>query len=318
MVGDITAPALGGFLYEKSGIIGIFAVSVSLLFINLFMRLIMIDIPIHNGAAQSAAYDDRPAVTGTVAATESTSLIPPARYGPCRIPDACPRWAPSFPVLSCCRDPRLAMAFVLTFAQSSLLGLFSATIRSEAEALFHFSSVRVRLLFIALSVTYLLFGGLAGKMVDRFGTHSIATAAYGLLVPSLILLGLPSCLRLPITSNAALFCAILALNGIFMVLGSSTGFVEASDVMEEYEHSNPRFFDKSGPFAQMYGFNTLFLFAGLTVGPIVGGQLRSAFGFQVMLMAMAGFSAVVSILTFLFMRKKQSTHWSYSRDRHVN
>lgn len=274
----------------------------------------MIDVPIHNGAVQSVEYQDRSSANGTVITTETTSLIPRDPQNPYKIPDDCPSWVSSLPILYCCRNPRLAMAFVLTFAQSSVLGLFSATIPTEAEALFNFSSVRVGFLFIALFIPYLLLGGIAGKTVDRFGTRGVATTAYGLLVPSLILLGLPSYRLLPFTSNVGLFCAILSLNGIFLVLGSSTSFVEAGDVMEKYETTDPGFFGKSGPYAQMYGFNALFHFAGLTVGPIVGGLLRSAFGFQVMLMVMAGFSAVVSILSVLLVGERQRTGWDYYRD----
>jgi MFS family permease len=205
------------------------------------------------------------------------------------------------------------MAFVLTFAQSSLLGIFSATIPMEAEELFHFSSARVGLLFIALFVPYLLLGSTAGKAVDFLGTRVVATTGYALLVPSLVMLGLPSYQLLPIAQNIILFCGVLALNGIFMVMGSSTSFVEASDVMECFEQANPEFFGDSGPFAQLYGFNALFMFSGLTVGPLVGGLLRSAFGFQVMLIVVAAFSGFMSLFSFLFIGGRQRTGSDHMR-----
>lgn len=238
-------------------------------------------------------------------ATENTALLHHPVYNNHKIKGDHPRWVKSFPVLFCCRDPRLVMAFVLTFAQSSLLGLFSATIPTEAEALFLFSSSKVGLIFIALFMPYLVLGTVAGKAVDFFGTRIVAATAHALLVPSLILLGLPSYHLIPQTLNIVLFCGMVALNGIFMVLGSSTSFVEASNVVDHFEKANPGIFGTSGPFAQLYGFNALFMFSGLTLGPLAGGFLRSAFGFQVMLIIAAAVSALVSIFSVLFIRDRR-------------
>ncbi|RYP90226.1 hypothetical protein DL770_003647 [Monosporascus sp. CRB-9-2] len=90
---------------------------------------------------------------------------------------------------------------------------------------------------------------------------------------------------------------LYSLSGVCLAIVGSTSFVEAGDVIREREAANPGLFGAAGPYAQLYGFNSLFLWAGLAVGPLLGGILRANFGYGVMAVILAilsGFSAILS------------------------
>lgn len=210
--------------------------------------------------------------------------------------------AQSVPILLCFRNPRLLVALLLAFVQASLLALFDATIPTEAQELFGFTSLEAGLLFIATDVPYLVLGPLAGWAVDRFGTKPAAVAGFAYLVPTLVLLRLPAAHLLDDdkTGNIILYSALLALNGVGLAVIGSPSVVEASDVVQRYDRANPGFFGPNGPYAQLYGFNSVFFNLGLTVGPLVAGALRNAVGYGDMNIVFAAACGVTAVLSFLF------------------
>ena len=303
---------MGGILYDRAGIIAVFGVATGILAVDLIMRLLVIDNEIateSNGSRSDERSNERDSQTragpGEAEACEDDALLPKNSNEQYKIHGDLGSLAQAIPVLYCFGEPRLLMALLLSFVHASLIGIFDATVPTEAESLFHFSSLKVGLLFIALVVPNLALGHLAGLAVDRHGTKVVATAGYGFLVPCLVLLGLPSQGVVTGDSNVILFCVVLALNGIGLSIVGSPGFVEANDVIQKYEAANPGFFGENGPYAQLYGFNLLFYFAGLTVGPLLGGMLRSNFGYEIMAVMFAALSGVTAILSFLIIGEKR-------------
>ena len=123
---------------------------------------------------------------------------------------------------------------------------------------------------------YIIGGPLAGWLVDKKGPKPAAVLGFGYLVPTLILLRL---VRPGGTKQIAIYCALLALNGIGMAVIGSPSIVEASYVVQKYDEANPEFFGANGPYAQLYGLNSMVFSAGLTLGPIVSGALKDAIGY---------------------------------------
>jgi MFS family permease len=195
----------------------------------------------------------------------------------------------------------------LTVVQGCILGVFDATIPTEAAALFHFSSFKAGLLFTALILPYIGLGPVAGMAVDKYGTKLVATYGYALLTPSLVVLGIPSLQYLGHTGDLVLFCGILVFNGISLAIVSSPSFVDASDLTSKYEAANPGFFGENGPYAQIFGFNSLCFFLGLTIGPIAGGALRDAFGYQFMGPVFAVISGISSVLAHIYIGERLQT-----------
>ncbi|KAI2603131.1 MFS general substrate transporter [Hypoxylon fragiforme] len=320
-IGELMAPVIGGVLYEKTGYSGVFGVAAGVLGLDFLMRLVMIekktaarylDLPVSgsrgglqsaNGVEGNARGNEEVGGDHNEPATEHDALLPnkrrdndddfyKIRHEPNRIVRV-------LPLLVCFKDPRLLAGLSVAFVQASLLALFDATIPTEAQSLFGFTSLQAGLLFIALDVPYLVLGPIAGWAVDRYGTKMAAVIGFGYLVPVLILLRLPSDNPLPGNSNIILYCALLALNGIGLAIIGSPSVVESSDVVRKFEKANPGFFGTNGPYAQLYGFNSLFFCAGLTVGPLVAGALRDGIGYGNMNLVFGIVAAITAIMSFL-------------------
>ncbi|KAI1801249.1 MFS general substrate transporter, partial [Daldinia bambusicola] len=320
-VGELMAPVIGGVLYEKTGYSGVFGVAAGVLGLDFLMRVLVVEkktaekynIGLGSGSENrehsaredcETAPDDAQVedASDREESTERDSLLPnrkltdddiyKVRQEPNRIIRA-------FPFLICFRSPRLLVGLSLAFVQASLLALFDATIPTEAQSLFNFTSLQAGLLFIALDVPYLILGPVAGWAVDRYGTKIAAVVGFGYLVPALSLLRLPSDSILSGTSNIILYCALLALNGVGLAIIGSPSVVETSDVVEKFNKANPGFFGVNGPYAQLYGFNSLFFCAGLTIGPVMAGALRDGMGYGNMNLIFAIISAITAILSFI-------------------
>lgn len=320
-VGELMAPVIGGVLYEKTGYSGVFGVASGVLGLDFLMRLLLVE------KKTAAKYYDEPPPpaglrteqqhtdNGHVAAwharedrgdqeespTESDALLPNKKQDDediYKIYHEPNRIVRALPILICFRSPRLIVGLSLAFVQASLLAVFDATIPTEAQSLFSFTSLQAGLLFVALDIPYLVLGPVAGWAVDRYGTKPAAVVGFGFLVPVLILLRLPSDRLLSGTSNIVLYCALLALNGVGLAIIGSPSIVETSDVVQKFSKANPGFFGVNGPYAQLYGFNSLFFCAGLTVGPVVAGALRDGVGYGNMNLVFAVVAAVTATISF--------------------
>ncbi|KAI1344454.1 major facilitator superfamily domain-containing protein [Xylariaceae sp. FL0016] len=312
-IGELMAPVIGGTLYAKTGYAGVFGLGAGILGLDFLMRILVIE------KKTAAKYDDsiaeneqtNPRDFGSRGeengrdATEEDALLPKQEDDETyKIRGEPNRLVRALPILVCFKNPRLLIGLFLAFVQASLLAMFDATIPTEAQTLFEFDSLKAGLLFIALDVPYLLLGPVAGWAVDRYGTKPAAVLGFGYMVPVLILLRLPSEDLLTGHKNIILYCAMLALNGVGLAAIGSPSVVEASDVVQKYDKANPGFFGQNGPYAQLYGFNSLFFCAGLTIGPIVAGSLRDSIGYGDMNIVFATLSGVTALLSFFIIGGK--------------
>lgn len=299
-MGGLAAPVLGGMLYDRGGMIAVFGLATTVLAVDLVMRLLVIDKQQSTKyfSSNQDAVDETDHQTPTQAA-ESNALLPKADDAKYKIPEGAGKLSRSAPLVYCLHNPRLFVALLLSFIQGLIIGVFDATVATEAEKLFGFSSQQVGLLFLNLTLPYLALASPAGWAVDRFGTKIVSTAGYGLLCPGLALLAVPSLRFLTGPRNIALFCVVLFQNGVGCAVIASPSFVEASNVIQKYEAANPRFFGEHGPYAQLFGLNSVFFFSGLTVGPLIGGMLRDQFGYPIMAYFFGGVAGATAILSFL-------------------
>lgn len=294
-------------LYDKAGLVGVFGLGVGIIAIDFIMRLFLIekktaakygispargaDNPCEHGTGDD---DD----SGTEAATEEDALLPGKLDESYKITHEPSKLVQYVPILYCLRNPRLLTALLLSMVQATFLAVFDATIPTEAQTLFGFNSLRAGLLFIALDIPYLILGPVAGWAVDKYGTKPAAVVGFAWLVPVLILLRLPTEGLETGTRNIILYCAMLSLNGIGLAVIGSPSFVEASEVVERYHKANPEFFGSNGPYAQLYGFSSVFFCAGLTVGPVVGGALKDSIGYGNTNAVLAALSAIAAVASF--------------------
>jgi MFS family permease len=318
-VGELLAPVLGGVLYDRTGYAGVFGVGAAILGVDFLMRILVLEKkvaakfdedlaseatdPRYHGSREPVENGDTE--DGNDEVDEETTLLRKDEASAYKIPGELPPVVRTLPILYCLRNPRLLVALLLAFVQASLLAMFDATIPTEASDLLGFNSLKSGLLFIALDIPYLVLGPVAGWAVDKYGTKPAAVVGFGYLVPVLILLRLPSSKVVDgDKATTILWCAMLSLNGVGMAIIGSPSIVEASDVVEKYDKANPGVFGENGPYAQLYGFNSLVFSAGLSIGPVLSGALRDAVGYGNMSLVFAGLSAVTTVLSFFFVGGK--------------
>ena len=305
-IGELAAPVLGGVVYKKAGYPGAFGMGFGLLAVDFLMRLLLIEKKV---AAKWSTPTNEPQEdtdqTGDNATTEDADeeepLLRKKEVKNYKVPEGQHKAVRAFPILYCLKDPRLLTAFLVAFNQATLLATFDATIPTEAEDLYGFDSLKAGLLFIALVLPYILLGPVAGWLVDRYGPKPAAVLGFGYLVPVLILLRL---VRPGGTSQIVIYCALLALCGIGLAVIGSPSIVEASYVVERYNKANPDFFGEQGPYAQLYGVNSMVFSAGLSLGPIISGGLKDSIGYGNMNVVIALLCLTTATLSFVFIGGK--------------
>lgn len=296
---------LGGVVYKRSGYTGVFGLGFAIIALDFIMRLLLIEKKTaskYTESKDSSQTDNQQqhdeAENGNEEPQDEESpLLRERQNKEHQIPPNQPKPVRFFPLLYCLSDPRLLTALLLALVQATLLSTFDATIPTVATSYFGFDSLSAGLLFIALVLPYLLLGPLAGWAVDCYGTKLAAVIGFGYLVPVLILLRLTSPGG---KAEVIKYCVLLAFCGIGLAVIGSPSIVEASAVVGTYEKANPDFFGANGPYAQLYGINSMVFSAGLTIGPLVSGNLKDLIGYGNMNFVIAMLCAVTAALSLIF------------------
>ncbi|KAL8645484.1 MAG: hypothetical protein Q9226_007280 [Calogaya cf. arnoldii] len=308
-IGELAAPVLGGVIYKKAGYPGVFGIGFAILAIDFIMRILLIEKKTaakwqekDNGTEDDSEQQDGGTATGEDGDdNEEEPLLRKKEEDSYKVPDGQSKVVRGYPILYVLKDPRLLTALLLAFNQATLLATFDATIPTEAEELFRFDSLKSGLLFIALVLPYLITGPIAGWLVDRYGPKPAAVVGFGYLVPVLILLRLA---HPGGTSAIVTYCALLSLCGLGMGIIGSPSIVEASYVVSQYDKANPQFFGEQGPYAQLYGINSMVFSFGLTVGPLISGLLRDRIGYGNMNAVVAMLCLVTALLSVVYIGGK--------------
>ncbi len=311
-IGELAAPVLGGIVYKQSGYAGVFGLGFAILAVDFIMRILIIEKKVAARYMDTEAHEQSNGHTTEELEnntedgpedSEEDPLIRKEEEDNYKVPPNQPRAIRSFPILYCLKDPRLLTALLLAFVQATLLATFDATIPTEAQELFDFDPLKAGLIFVALILPYLVLGPLAGWAVDRYGAKPAAVLGFGYMAPALVLLRL---VKPGGKTQVIVYCVLLALCGLGMGVIGSPSIVEASYVVQMYDKSNPDFFGANGPYAQLYGINSMVFSLGLTVGPLVSGFLKDAIGYGNMNLVIAVLCLVTAILSFVYIGGKPS------------
>ena len=98
-----------------------------------------------------------------------------------------------------------------------------------------------------------------------------------------------------------LYGGCLAICGVGLAGIGAPSLVEAGAVVEKYYQANPEIFGEEGPYAQLYGLQSMVFSAGLSLGPEIAGQLRLAIGYGNMNAVLAGICGATSIICFVYL-----------------
>lgn len=205
--------------------------------------------------------------------------------------------ARTIPILPCLANPSLLTALYCALIQAVSLGSFDATVTTVSRELFGFDSLKAGILFLPLGVMDLAFSPLAGWSIDRYGTKPASVLSYTLMVPVFILLRLPHAGGL---HQIILYAVLLGFAGIGLSGEGAPAIVEAGTVVRKYHEKNPDFFGENGPYAQLYGLNSMVYSLGLTVGPELAGELKEAIGYGNMNIVLAVISAITAVLSWMY------------------
>jgi MFS family permease len=306
-VGSLFGPIIGGVLYSKTGYTGVFGVGIAVVAVDFVMRLLMIEKKV---AAQYMPLELQRPSSPCADATETSPLLPNASSSEeldgYRLVQPEYRITKAFPILLILSDPGLLTALFISAMQSIILGAFDATVPLVASSRYGFDSFKAGLLFIPLGGADLLFGPVFGWCVDRWGTRPISIIGFLWLIPSLVLLRLPTedavSGHMSHGHEIALYACLLALNGLGLAIVNSTSIVEAGNIVERYSRANIDLFHQT-PYAQLYGISSMTWSAGFTVGPLLGGALRAQVGYGNMNAVLGGLCGVTAILAVLFVGK---------------
>ncbi|KAK3678019.1 hypothetical protein LTR78_002114 [Recurvomyces mirabilis] len=314
-VGNLFAPLLGGVLYEKAGYVGVFSIGFGIIAIDFAMRLLVIEKRVAKryetndpdaGDRETSADDQQDATHDEENGDEDNEEQPllggkEEDEASFKLSNNQPKLAQYIPILPCLANPRLLTAFLVAFVQAMLLGNFDATIPTVAEEYFHVDSLKAGLLFMPLGVADFILGPVFGWCVDRFGTKPVGVFAYTYLVPALIVLRIP---HPGGQQQMLLYGGLLALCGVGLAGIGAPSIVEAGAIVQKYYEVNPDFFGDNGPYAQLYGLNSMVFSAGLTLGPELAGELKQFIGYGNMNLVLAGICAVTAILCFVYIGGK--------------
>jgi len=220
-----------------------------------------------------------------------------------------PKIAHMIPILPCLANPSLLASLLVALVQAICLGSFDATVPLVAREYFGFDSLKAGALFLPLGAFDLLLGPVFGWAVDRYGTKIVAVGSYTYLMPAFVLLRLPHAGGL---HQMLLYGGCLAICGVGLAGIGAPSLVEAGAVVEKYYEVNPEFFGEQGPYAQLYGLQSMVFSAGLSLGPELAGQLRLAIGYGNMNAVLAGICGVTAMLCLVYLGGAPS-FWSKGR-----
>ncbi|KUI62069.1 hypothetical protein VP1G_09203 [Cytospora mali] len=294
-VGTLLAPPLGGILYEKTGYTGVFGTGLAVLGVDFIMRLLVIEKKVAKryDAADPQHVSD-PEFTPdqghdgiepgqpTGSQGEEDPLLGKTEDEHFKLSKDQSALARKITILPCLADPRLITAFLVAFIQALLLGNFDATVPTTAQELFGFDSLKAGLLFLPFGAMDMIIGPLAGWFVDKYGTKPGAGGK----------------------DQVLLYGGLLALCGVGLAFIGAPSLVEAGTVVQKYYEANPDFFGEQGPYAQLYGLNSMVFNLGLVIGPTLAGGLKQRLGYGNMNLVLAMISLTTAVLCFVWLGGK--------------
>jgi MFS family permease len=310
-VASLLSPIVGGLLYSKTGYVGVFGVAIGLVAIDFILRVLMVEKKVAAKYSSPKVHASEPDQNNDQRDTEQTPLLPsdsPAidRY---RLSKPTNRFIRNLPILMLFRHTGLLTAIWIGFMQALLLGAFDATVPLVASEQLGFDSLKAGSLFLPLGGADFLLGPVFGWCVDRYGTKPVSVLGFMWLVPALVLLRLPTqsilSEKLDDTQLIALYCGLLAMNGLGLAVINSPSIVESGNIVEKYYKANEDLFDQA-PYAQLYGINSMVFSAGLTVGPLLAGALKEQIGYGNMNAVLASICACTAVLAALFIGGKEN------------
>lgn len=130
-----------------------------------------------------------------------------------------------------------------------------------------------------------------GNLTDRYGVRIMAILSFATATPVLLSLQFVQNNTL---SHKILLPALVTLAGLATDLAQPALFLETQLVVDGMEARSPGVFGEKGAVAQAFSLQVMASFAGLMLGPMVGGFLSDRFGWSAMAWSLGLLTAVTT------------------------
>ncbi|KAB8230339.1 MFS transporter [Aspergillus alliaceus] len=278
-LGLFAGPIIGGFIYEVSGYLTVFAPAFALIILEIFLCRLL---------------QPPPPRCKHHTSNEHLPLIQHLTPG-----------EPSLPALIILlRSPRFLIAMIGLCMLNTVITALEAVLPFYLQKLFDYTSGQIATVFLSNSLPLMILSPLAGTCVDRIGPFWPAVVGFSLTAPSLMLLAM-------IQEDKPLFSVLLRVflflfgSGVSMAMPAM--MTEISMATEALEKDHPGVFSTRGVYSQAYGLSNAAFAAGALVGPLYAGYIREWAGWGVMTVSLGVVSVGMAVLVVFFMGREESS-----------
>ncbi|RAH71384.1 MFS general substrate transporter [Aspergillus aculeatinus CBS 121060] len=177
------------------------------------------------------------------------------------------------------RKKRVAAGLLGDTLLAVVIASFEATIPLHIREVFRWDGFHAGLLFLLLQAPTLLLVVPVGGLKDRVGLRYPVSLGFGLLAPSLVLLGLPGHQGFLGTRGAVVYLVSLVAIGVWRTLILGYGGVEVLNGANELADEIPGIFGSNGGYSRSFSLSNVTWKGGMFVGPLVSGALTEAVGY---------------------------------------
>lgn len=264
----VLGPVIGGVVYDRAGYYAVFYVCFSILALDIFLRLIMIETP-------------RPIEPDVIVESvdEPKSLLD-------RLPG--------------CFRLLLSIRFLVSLSQAMVMAWITtaldATLTLHLEEVFGFNSLQAGLTFLAVGGPA-IFDPIIGFFCDRYGPRFLVAFGFVILCPVLILL------RIPVKNDSgsiAVFMVLLVIVGLGLAFVTTPVMAELGFVVTKVERKNPGKMGRGKGFGQAYAFFNVAFAIGSILGPVEAGEVRTKYGWARETLSLGIITGLMVIPTLLF------------------
>ncbi|KAF3276624.1 hypothetical protein TWF970_006210 [Orbilia oligospora] len=313
--GSSLGPLLGGVIYDKAGYTAVFILAFAVIGFDIIMRLLVIEKAAAKQWMPEPSAPDADGANLEDQKPEDKKANPQEniREAMLKNRDAATvlRKESRVPaIILLLKSPRTLNSLFITVMLGSIFTAFDAVLPLRVKYVFHFNSTAAGLIFLAIIIPTLV-APLCGKISDKYGPRWLVVTAFFVCLPLFILLRLP---QRPVAGHIALLCALLFCIG-FVISASMPGAMsEISISVVEFEKESPGIFGEKGAFAQAYALFNIAWSLGSVVGPLLGGFLNKAIGWNSMVLLFGFLCLLTSFVTIWYTGgkiTKDDLPWSY-------
>ncbi|GBF64543.1 MFS transporter [Trichophyton mentagrophytes] len=271
-----------GIIYDKFGYYASFAIPLSLLGLDVILRLAIIEDRSESCLANGykACSGDSSETTPCLADDENNGQASLCQ-SPSRLDSEAQQSKTTVsqkhlpPMVQLLRNPKILVTLLEIAVAASILSAF--------EARFGWGSAGAGLIFLSITVPSTA-GILVGKLADKVGTRYFSPLAFLLAGPAIFLMRYVTG---PSVMNVLLLVGLLAVAGLSVVIVEVITMTEVFHSVSDAEAKTPEAFGPYGAVAQAYAILNISFACGQFAGPLIAGLLKDGTGWQGMTLTLS-------------------------------